>query len=53
MEINLDMLLKAKEEIIKKYMFEEELKEMDEKINKEIEDILTSFDDNNEEPIDE
>jgi hypothetical protein len=49
LEINKELLIKAKEDIIKKYMFSEEKKQIEEEIKEEIDKILLEF----EEPIDE
>lgn len=54
MEINREILKKAKEDIIKKYMFEEEKKQMEDEIEKEVQKILIEFSNaKEEEPIDE
>lgn len=51
LEINKENLLRAKEEIIKKYMFVEEEKELKDQINLEINEILTSFENQDKEEI--
>ena len=51
MEINKELLIKAKEDIIKKYMFPEEKQQIEEEINLEIDEILSSFENQDEEEI--
>ena len=54
MEINKELLIKAKEDIIKKYMFPEEKKQIEEEIKEEIDKILLEFEEQKEEePMDE
>ena len=54
LEINKELLIKAKEDIIKKYMFSEEKKQIEEEIKEEIDKILLEFEEQKEEePIDE
>ena len=54
LEINKELLIKAKEDIIKKYMFPEEKKQIEEEIKEEIDKILLEFEEQKEEePIDE
>ena len=54
MEITRELLYKAKEDIIKKYMFIEEKKQLEEEIREEIDKILLEFEEKKEdEPIDE
>lgn len=49
MEINKELLIKAKEDIIKKYMFPEEKKQIEEEIKEEIDKILLEFEEQKEE----
>ena len=51
MEINKELLIKAKEDIIKKYMFPEEKQQIEEEIKLEIEKIISSFENQDEEEI--
>ena len=51
MEINKELLIKAKEDIIKKYMFPEEKQQIEEEIKLEIEEIISSFENQDEEEI--